>query len=131
MHLPCVCRFFCLFLSFQVLDGVDRPTEKCVNGPRVTNMIHRLVSVSLVGRFGGGGGGEPGCWVQAGCWCKLGVGESPKGVVVNVFVLEGRRKIGHAPSASRRNRRALHAWAERKVVEKQTLAFKFGPQPRV
>ncbi|CAN0386410.1 unnamed protein product, partial [Scytosiphon promiscuus] len=27
----------------QVLDGVDRPTEKCVNGPRVTNMIHRLV----------------------------------------------------------------------------------------
>lgn len=32
--------------SVQVLDGVDRPTEKCVNGPRVTNMIHRLVSKS-------------------------------------------------------------------------------------
>lgn len=28
----------------QVLAGVDRATEKCVNGPRVTNMIHRLVS---------------------------------------------------------------------------------------
>ena len=27
----------------QILDGVDRETEKCVNGPRVTNMIYRLV----------------------------------------------------------------------------------------
>ena len=32
-----------LYVLDQVLDGVDRPTEKCVNGPRVTNMIHRLV----------------------------------------------------------------------------------------
>jgi poly(A) polymerase len=27
----------------QVLEGVDTATEKCLNGPRVTNMIHRLV----------------------------------------------------------------------------------------
>jgi poly(A) polymerase len=24
-----------------ILKGVDTPTEKCLNGPRVTNMIHR------------------------------------------------------------------------------------------
>ncbi|CAM9733034.1 unnamed protein product [Chrysoparadoxa australica] len=27
----------------SILSGVDPATEKCVNGPRVTNMIHRLV----------------------------------------------------------------------------------------
>lgn len=40
----CACAYVCV----QVLDGVDRPTEKCVNGPRVTNMIHRLVRVVVV-----------------------------------------------------------------------------------